>query len=208
MREPKGFDRKIFAAKNGFRSGVNWQINEGKINPVSTTRTIQRGYCFSMTCNWIKLSMQHGINQSAKVMEANEILFASIVQAGYQRLAGTFTGAKDYYARESLVYKQFGLCVVWAREINEFESKLRKLAEGFGTSVPPLYFEVGVPAHSVGFSIAASDDSFYLFNSNWGLYRYSDEDGMTEFVKHMIIYGDGSEESFDKISFTYVKLSI
>jgi hypothetical protein len=59
-----------------------------------------------MTCQWIKSSIEWGIENSSDVMEPNQLLFASIVQSAYLNLRRTNTGCRSDEESEALVYDQ------------------------------------------------------------------------------------------------------
>jgi hypothetical protein len=145
-----------------------------------------------MTCNWIKLCIQHGIRNSSQVMDSTQLLQASIVHSGYKKLARTFTGANSWDEREAIVYEQYHLKTWFSVTMTkynpkkgdlEFQEKLQQNFQNLCSSVPIIFFEVGVPSHSVGLALDAGGGLAYLFDPNYGLFEYDMDKGFPV-VKH------------------------
>ena len=113
MPKPEGFTRELFKSKNGFNPYAAGRAPKG-------VETRERGFCFAMTCRWIKLAMQHGIEGSGRVMDGRELLHISIVQSGYlSSLPTSNTGTTDRGKLEKIVYSQSGLKRIWEKKFPE-----------------------------------------------------------------------------------------
>ena len=105
MSKPENAIRRVFKSSNGFNPATRWNTSEGKVMAVRVSSRKKQGYCFAMTCHWLRLARQHGIEQSSQVLDGRALLHISIVQSFYLRSAGTV----EDEVRENLVYDQLGL---------------------------------------------------------------------------------------------------
>jgi hypothetical protein len=204
MPEPTGYDRKLFGSKNGFNPNTAWNTTGRTITPVASSKAADnRGYCLAMTCRWIKLALQTGIEHSSKVMDGRELLHISIVQSGYLSIIKHVnTGPTSLTDRENIVYEQSGLKKIWCKSGDDAISALGPASADCDGG--DMYFELGIPFHSVGLCLSLARRTTFYFDPNHGLYEYPGE-GMRIVFKHMIeAYGarpDGTD-----IDFTYLKL--
>jgi hypothetical protein len=205
MSEPIGL-KQVFAAKNSFSLGVKWKVKDGKITAVRQFQN--RGLCFSMVCNWVKLSIQHGIEQSSKVMETTQLIQACIVHSGYNparwqgKTAHPSTGMTDFDEEENLVYAQFGLRVAWEGDAEEWSMKSKRLSEK-GSS-QPAFFRIGGFGHSLGICMCPEDGCAYYFDPNYGLYEIDSVEGMKSVFEAI---EDDAGGDMGKVTFWYLKLA-
>lgn len=191
MPEPKDYKRKVFASRNGFNPNVRWDTTVAGKPGLLANLNETKGMCFAMTCNWIKLCVQHGLEGSARVMDVSHRLQAAIVQSGYLNLRRTFTGATSDAGSEAIVYQQYRLkprfSVTGGTEAElagqKFGEKLHQYGAKLMTAVGLVFFEVGVPRHSVG--MALGPIGAYLYDPNYGLYEYDLHDGVEAVTDHL-----------------------
>jgi hypothetical protein len=212
MPLPTDFKQQVFEATNGYNPHVHWAFvaggNKRSVIAVPAPNASDgqgpsavEGYCFCATCNWIKLSIQHGIEQSSQVMSANQILFASIVQSGAKRAARE--EHLDEAAIDALVYERYGLKKEWRLDVDdgadlkEFFKRVKKTAAEYGQSVPLLHFRFHVPRHSMGLAFDFTTRSCYLFDPNYGLYQYDVTRNKGVFEHAYTNYPSGNEEEWD-----------
>jgi|SRR5579859_1285043 len=174
----------VFTSKNSFSLGK-----------------ARSGMCFAMTCNWIKLAKQHGIKGSAQVMAPNQLLFASIVHAGYKNMINT--GMDTNRRQEKLVYKQYGLKVLASVSISDFD----KITQSEVLQNDPYFFEFELPGHSVGLCLSESEQCVYFFDPNYGCYRLT-LDRVNDFF--LYLYDEYVEEDghLDECAINYVVLTV
>lgn len=176
MPEPEGYGRKVFASGNSFNPNTRWNTTGKTITAVSDDGESE-GFCFAMTCYWIKLALQHGIEGSSRVLDGRALLHISIVQSGYLRLRRTFTGAPGR-SKDLLVYQQSGLKLVWQKKVDEAMQNLQGMQ---GQKL--ACFEIGLPEHSVGMILDRPSNKLFYFDPNYGLFEYGPE-GLRDVMIH------------------------
>jgi hypothetical protein len=201
---------QLFASKNGFNPKTKWDVDWG----VSADSSEGPGFCLCMTCNWIKLSLQSGIENSSKVVDPRQRLFATIVQSGYLQLARTHTGFNSRSDRKGLVLDQYRLRPIFTLRTKEdtsavgYQNLVKKTAElgvQRGAAMPLVFFELHVPEHSIGMARDCSGATTYMFDPNYGLFKYAGDEGFKAAIKHMFkTYREKDSEFF--IQWTAVEL--
>ncbi len=180
MPKPVSFKRKVFASKNGFNPYAGGRTPKG-------AETRVRGYCLAMTCRWIKLSMQHGMEGSARVMDGRELLHISIAQAVYLKCFPiTNSPANSTPEREKLVFDQAGLKIKFDKSVDD----TLDMDNIFDSAI---YFNVLLPRHSVGIYFNRAMEQVFYFDPNYGLYEYDMED-MEDCLNHWGNYVNTDEE--------------
>jgi hypothetical protein len=202
MPRPKGWVEQKFAAKNGFNPNTKWDVNFG----IEANSREGPGFCLCMVCNWIKISLQLGIENSSKVMEPRQLLFATIVQSGYLQLSRTHTGFKSRSDRKALVLDQYRLNPIFTLKTKEDTSalgyqnltkKMEELRGSNGSAMPLVFFELHVPEHSIGMARDRSSETWYMFDPNYGLFKYAGETGFNAAIGHMFkTYREKDSEFF------------
>ena len=161
MSKPENAIRRVFKSSNGFNPATRWNTSEGKVMAVRVSSRKKQGYCFAMTCHWLRLARQHGIEQSSQVLDGRALLHISIVQSFYLRSAGTV----EDEVRENLVYDQLGLKYTKRFTAKDLVDTKINLQVG--------YYEVGLPEHSVGLFVDGRAKRVWYFDPNYGLFEYN-----------------------------------
>lgn len=182
--------RKVFESSCNFNPATRWNTTGKTITPVTDAQR-NKGFCLAMTCRRIKLSLQHGPANSAKVLEGRELLHISIVQSGYLELPNTYTGAKGAFDQEKLVYEQAGLKFRWTKSFPD------ATGAGLPDTEQDVYLEVGLPAHSVGRMLKDGGLSMkgLYFDPSEGLFEWGGIREMGVIVKEWQKYYDYTKDN-------------
>jgi hypothetical protein len=162
------------------------------------------GMCKAMTSNWIKLAKQHGLQGSSAVMDGNQLLMTSIVQAGFLRKATRFALLNAGLDTNDELYSQYSLKKVrgWTSNTpltgGDLFNRMRTTLESSGSAGnAPYFWELRSSAHSMGFCYDPAGPAVYLFDPNYGLYQANTDEQIRQLLDHIQNYRGGDTPSWN-----------